>query len=168
MFLQQFRERSSGDNGRIGMKKNVKNRYLCEWMMSFMLGLCCTSVSTVQAYHIDLSFDSLFPMTWYQKGLESSVYVWQSLINVFEKSSDGALLSVDLLLSRLAFAQFCIKRMKQEGKPCIADDSAYFAGVLHKVKQLLALVAITSKTHDFVICADDMIRSMEKKLNEAQ
>lgn len=122
---------------------------------------------TIQAYRVNLSFDSLFPMTWYQKGLESSLCVWQALVNVFEKSSDGELLSFDLLLGRLAFAQFCINRMKQEGTPCIADNSAYFTAVLYKVKQLLALVVITPKTHDFVLCADDMIQSMQKKLNAA-
>jgi hypothetical protein len=126
--------------------------------------LCCTS-SAIKAYPVSLSFDSLFPKTWYQKGLESSMHVWQSLINVFEKSSDGASLSFDLLLGRLAFAQFCINRMSQEGTPCFADDSAYFVAVLNKMKQLLGLVVITSKTHDFVLCAEDMIQAMEKKLS---
>ena len=125
------------------------------WMM-----LCC--VSSLQAYQVNLSFDSLFPKTWYQKGLEASMYVWQSLMNVFEKNSDGATLSLDVLLGRLAFAQFCINRMHQER--LLADDSAYFSTVLERVKRLLALVTITSKTQDFVLCAEEMIQSMENKL----
>ena len=150
------------------MKKKLQNSHVYRLIMSVMLGLSCASVSTVQAYKVDLSFDSLFPMTWYQKGLESSLYVWHSLINVFEKDLDGSLLSVDLLLSRLAFAQFCINRMNQEGKPCIADDSAYFATVLYKVKQLLTMIVITPKNHDFVLCAEDMIQTMEQKLKQSK
>jgi hypothetical protein len=141
------------------MKKSLKIL-----LINGILILCCTS-SAINAYQVNISFDSLFPKTWYQKGLESSMHVWQTLINVFEKSSDGAVLSFDLLLGRLAFAQFCINRMGQEGAPCIADDSAYFVAVLNKTKQLLGLVVITPKTHDFVLCAEDMIQAMEKKLS---
>lgn len=127
------------------------------WMM-----LGC--ISSLQAYQVNLSFDSLFPKTWYQKGLEASMYVWQSLMNVFEKNSDGATLSLDILLGRLAFAQFCINRMHQE--QILADDSVYFSTVLDRVKRLLASVTITSKTQDFVLCAEEMIQSMEMKLQK--
>ena len=129
---------------------------------SFLMVFCVTSIKT---YQVNLSFDSLFPKTWYQKGLEASMHVWQSLATVFEKNSDGAMLSLDMLLGRLAFAQFCINRMHKEGVHCIADDSAYFSTVLDKVKRLLTLVTVTSKTEDFVSCAEDMIEEMERKLN---
>lgn len=128
---------------------------------SFLMIFCVTSNKT---YQVNLSFDSLFPKTWYQKGLEASMHVWQSLANVFDKNSDGAMLSLDMLLGRLAFAQFCITRMHKEGAQCIADDSAYFSVVLDRVKHLLALVAVTSKTEDFIACAEDMITEMETKL----
>ena len=131
------------------------------WAINVWMMLCC--VSSLQAYQVNLSFDSLFPKTWYQKGLEASMYVWQSLMNVFEKNSDGATLSLDILLGRLAFAQFCINRMHQER--LLADDTIYFSTVLDRVKRLLAMVTITSKTQDFVLCAEEMIETMEKKLN---
>jgi hypothetical protein len=131
-------------------------------LTSFLMIFCVTSIKT---YQVNLSFDSLFPKTWYQKGLEASTHVWQSLANVFEKNSDGAMLSLDMLLGRLAFAQFCITRMHKEGGHCIADDSAYFSTVLEKVKRLLALVTITSKTEDFIACAEDIIKEMESKLD---
>lgn len=127
----------------------------------FVMVFCVTSIKT---YQVNLSFDSLFPKTWYQKGLEASLHVWQSLANVFEKNSDGAMLSLDMLLGRLAFAKFCIARMHKEGGRCITDDSVYFATVLDKVKQLLTFVTITSKTEDFIACAEDMIQEMESKL----
>ena len=144
------------------MKKSLKN-----WIISFLIITCCTS-SIIKTYQINLSFDSLFPMTWYQKGLESSLFVWQTLVSIFDKSSDGALLSFDSLLARLAFAQFCINRMHQERMPCIADDNAYFVMVLNKVQNLLGTVAITSINHDLVLCAEDMIQAMRKQLSLAQ
>ena len=61
------------------MKKSLKILFI-----NGIFILCCTS-SAIKAYQVNLSFDSLFPKTWYQKGLESSMHVWQSLINVFEK-----------------------------------------------------------------------------------
>jgi hypothetical protein len=131
-------------------------------LMNLLMVLC---VSSIHSYQVNLSFDSLFPKTWYQKGLEASMHVWQSLITVFENKSDGATLSLDVLLGRLAFAQFCINRMQQEGEVCIADDRVYFSVVLDKVKQLLALVVVTSQTDDFIACAEDMIDAMEKKLS---
>jgi len=128
---------------------------------SFVMVFC---VAPVKTYQVNLSFDSLFPKTWYQKGLEASMHVWQSLVTVFEKNSDGATLSLDMLLGRLAFAQFCLNHMHKEGIQCLADDNAYFSVVLYKVKQLLALVTLTSKTEDFIACAEDMIEEMESKL----
>lgn len=144
------------------MEKSLKN-----WIISFLIIVCCTS-SIIKAYQINLSFDSLFPMTWYQKGLESSLFVWQTLVSIFDKSSDGALLSFDSLLARLAFAQFCINRMRQDNMPCIADDNAYFVMVLNKVQNLLGMVVVTPINHDLVICAEDMIQTMRKQLSLAQ
>lgn len=129
-----------------------------------VLTICCTSLTT-QAYQVNLSFDSLFPLTWYQKGLESSLSVWQTLVNISEKNEDAALLSFDLLLGRLAFAQFCINRMCQESAPCVADDKVYFSTVLCKVKQLLSVITLNAKTHDFIVCIDEMLESMQEKLS---
>jgi len=131
-------------------------------LMNLLMMLC---VSSLHSYQVNLSFDSLFPKTWYQKGLEASMQVWQSLITVFEHNSDGATLSLDLLLGRLAFAQFCINRMHQEGPACIADDCAYFSFVLDKIKQLVALIVITPQTDDYIACAEGLIGEMEKSFD---
>ena len=133
------------------------------WIIGILL---CYSSVTINAYQVDLSFDSLFPMTWYQKGLESSLSVWQILIDFFEKSSDGTALSFDSLLAKLTFAQFCINHMYQEGTPCAADDNAYFVMVLNKIQQLLRHVIITPKNHDFVLCADEMVGVMHQRLQK--
>jgi hypothetical protein len=130
-------------------------------MMIFLL-----YTAAINAQQMNISFDSLFPMTWYQKGLESSMYVWSLLLDVFEKKSDAASLSFDTLLSRLAFAQFCVNRMNQDRSLAAVQDTVYFARVLHKVKSLLDAVSISAQTHDFVLCADDLISQMQQNLKQ--
>ena len=103
-------------------------------------------------------------MTWYQKGLESSLYVWQSLIDNVNKTTDAASLSCDVLLGRLAFAQFCLNRMQQMNESAIDDDIAYFTMVVRKIDQLFSLIVVTPITEDFIACAQDLIISMEQKL----
>jgi hypothetical protein len=144
------------------MKESLK-----KWVMSFFVIVCCTS-SIIKTYQVNLSFDSFFPITWYQKGLESSLLVWQTLVNCFDTNSDRVLLSFDLLLARLAFAQFCINRMYQESTPCLSDDNAYFVKVLDKVQKLLGRVIITAINHDFVLCAEDMLQTMRQQLGSNQ
>ncbi len=141
---------------------NVKNRSISMWLLSFLVIFSPSSV--LLAHQITISFDSLFPVTWYQKGLESCLYVWQALSDVFIKNGDGELLSCDLLLGKLTRAQFCIQRMIQENIACLPEDNAYFVTVLNKVQDLLTMVVITQKTQDFVLCAGDMIASMQKQL----
>ncbi|HSC24818.1 MAG TPA: hypothetical protein VLB80_01205 [Candidatus Babeliales bacterium] len=144
------------------MKKKFKNFYIRLVTIGFFIILFTSSCT--KTYQMNFLFDYIFPMTWYQKGLESSMHVWQALANVFDSSSDELLLSFDSMLGRLAFTQFCINRMYQEDISCISGDKTYFIAVLDKVKQLLALVVITPKTQDFLLCADDMIQSMQKKI----
>ena len=145
------------------MKKKLNKNRVFRLIMGCVTFFCCRS-SMISAYQVNFSFDSLFPMTWYQKGLESSLQVWQALINVFEKSDDAATLSFDLLLGRLAFSQFCINRMHKENKSEISEDNVYFKNVLNKIQQLLAVVTITPKTEDFVECAEDMLQVMQQNL----
>jgi len=141
---------------------NVKNRSISMWILSFLVIFSPSSI--LLAHQITISFDSLFPVTWYQKGLESCLYVWQALSDVFIRNGDGELLSCDILLGRLVLAQFCIQRMTQENVACLPEDSAYLVSVLNKVQGLLAMILITQKTEDFVLCAGDMIASMQKQL----
>ena len=143
------------------MGNNVKNRSIRTLIISFLI---IFSPSYAQVHQTNLSFDSLFPATWYQKGLELSLSVWQTLANACDKNDDISL-SCDLLLGRLALAQFCINRMIQEGVMCLPEDSAYFVMVLNKVQGLIAMVAVGSKTQDFVMCAGDIIEVMQKLLS---
>jgi hypothetical protein len=139
------------------MRKYIKNGYL----NGLIFFLCSSSV--IYAFQINCSFNHLFPMTWYQKGLESSLYVWHTLSELFEKN-DGLALPYDLLLGKLVFTQFCVDSMIQEGVVCMPEDSAYFAMVLDKIQSLLALIIVTEKTYDFIACARSILCSIQKQL----
>jgi hypothetical protein len=139
------------------MKKYIKSRGL-----SFLVIFLCAS-SIIKAHQINLSFDSLFPMTWYQKGLESSLYAWQLLVEAC--GNNEVALPFDVLISRLALAQFSINRMLQEKVACAPEDITYLVAVLSKVQSLVATIVVTHQTQDFVDCATDMIGSMQQQLS---
>jgi len=123
-----------------------------------LLGITFTKTNS-----LTLSFDSLFPLTWYQKGLESSLHIWQTLATMVENNDDKQMISYDIL-GRLTFIYFCVNRMQQENRSYIADDIMYLLAVLEKIQQLLKLMIPTSLTHDFLACADEIIVSMCEKL----
>src|SRR5205809_7176685 len=93
-----------------------------------VLFLCASCIS--QSYQLTTSFDSLFPMTWYQKGLEASLSVWQKLIHCAENNIDPQL-SNNELLGLLTRTLFYIDRMKQESVVCMAEDKDYFVQVMN-------------------------------------
>ena len=119
--------------------------------------LCVTGI--IQTH--PLSFDSLFPLSWYQKGLESSLYVWQTLTTMPQDSSHTKILYETL--GRLTFVQFCVNRMHQENERYVAEDIDYLLAVLYKIQQLLALIDI-SLTPDLLLCIDSMINAIQDKL----
>lgn len=153
------------------MKKYVQNRCFNGGLISFLIIIFCSSFITkpsmrLNASPLNLSFDSLFPVRWYQKGLESSLSVWQTLTQVFEKNGDVSSVPCNALLGKLSYARFCINHMIHEEVVCIPEDSAYFVMILHKIQDLLAIVVVNEKTHDFVLCASEMIVEMQKQLSE--
>jgi len=137
------------------MKKYIKNGYL-----NFLIFFLHTP-SVNNAHQVNCSFDHLFPMTWYQKGLESSLYVWHTLSELFQKN-DAVVLPCDLLLGKLAFAQFCVTCMVQEHVTCMPEDSAYFLMVLEKIQNLLSHIVVSEKTEDFIACARNIIQSIQQ------
>lgn len=142
------------------MKKIVKNGYLTWVLLNFII-LC--SVSTSQSYQSIVTFDSLFPAAWYQKGLETSLSVWQVLVQVFEKN-DGAEIPFYELLGKLVFAQFCINWMAKEGVVCLPEDSAYLSFVLNKVKGLVDMIVVGDENNDVILCIHDVITGIQKQM----
>jgi hypothetical protein len=145
------------------MKKVIKEYRI--WLMVSCLITLITSSSLSNPNQVAFSFDILFPMGWYQKGLEASLSVWYMVEDFLTAGIDVQLSSSEIVLGRLAFAQFCISRMVQEGDARVSGDTAYFGMVLGRLKELLLCINETTQTKDFVMCADGMIAEMINKLS---
>jgi len=140
--------------------KKILMQYIC--VIFLMIGL---SVSwRVNAALVDLNFDVLYPVSWYQKGLISIISVWHMIAQVVEGDSEQ--LPLDVMLSTLAFGQFCIERIHTQGQ-CIRnnEDIMYGIMVVHKIQSLLAMVEIVSTMRDRADCILDILEKIEKKFN---
>lgn len=102
-------------------------------------------------------------MTWYQKGLEASLLIWQKLIHYVENNIDPQLSSNELL-GLLARTLFCIDRMKQDGVICMAEDKDYFVYVVNNIKNLIGAIVITSENEDFILCAQGMVLNIHQQI----
>jgi len=142
------------------MKKIVKNGY-CKWVLFSFIILC--SVSTSQSYQSIVTFDSIFPVTWYQKCLEASLSVWQAFAQAFEKN-DGSEIQFYELLGKLVFAQFCINSMVKEGVVCLPEDSVYLGVVLGKVKKLVEMIVVDDENNDVILCIHDVILNIQQQV----
>ena len=116
----------------------------------------------MHAAMVDFNFDALFPVTWYQKGLASTINVWHMIVQVLE--AHNGQLPLDVILGKLAFGQFCIERMHKEEKTC-AEDSAYFIMIVSKIQSLLAAVVVTPVMRDRADCLIDMLVTIQKTLD---
>ena len=127
--------------------------------------LLCLS-STILADTINLSFDSLFPATWYQKALTFSLLVWQQLVDLMAHNNSAAQIPFDEIAGRLACAQFCLNRMVHSAVVVMDEDRGYMEAVLIKIKELVDMIVVTKKNEDFIGCIQDLIATTQKWLHK--
>jgi len=132
------------------MEKALKKRIKKVWML-----LCLSS--TILADTSNLSFDSLFPVTWYQKALTFSLLIWQQLADLMADNNSAAQIPFDEIAGRLACAQFCLNRMTQNAVVVLDEDRSYMQMVLRKVKELVDIIVVTKKNEDFIECIQEMV-----------
>jgi hypothetical protein len=134
------------------------------------IAACIMSVCVsrgISADQISLNFNSLFPATWYQKGLESTVKVWHTIARSLENGSSAdrkALLLDDVLVGRLAFGQFCVECMRNQDQQPLDEDVAYFVAVINKIKSLLTMMLVVPIQQDRMYCVATMLEKMQKIL----
>jgi hypothetical protein len=122
----------------------------------------------IQAGQAVLNFDSLFPKTWYQKGLESTIKVWHIITHVLENEgvqgvAKQQLLSDDALLGSIAFGQFCIECMHNQEQP-LYEDFIYFVSVVDKIQLLLPMIVVAPGLKDHIDCMTSMVKKMYHSL----
>jgi|SRR4030095_66163 len=140
--------------------KKIVLQYLCGSFL--MIGLCMPW--RIDAELIELNFDTLFPVSWYQKGLVSIIRVWHIIAQVVETRNEQ--LPLDLMLGTLAFGQFCIERIHTHDR-CVSnnEDIMYGIMVVHKIQSLLAMVNVAPAMRDRADCIVDMLVKIEKNFN---
>jgi len=140
--------------------KKILMRYIC--VVFLMIGLSASW--RVNAELVDLNFDVLYPVSWYQKGLISIISVWHMIAQVVEGHSEQ--LSCDVMLGKLVFGQFCIEHIHTQDQ-CVSnnEDIMYGIMIVHKIQSLLAMVEITSTMRDRADCMVDILEKIEKKFN---
>ncbi len=99
-------------------------------------------VSVIPLYtkQVPLSFDSLFPSTWFKKALDSCMQAWDDMQLFQERgqhiNQDDHQLLLDATVGRLVYAHFCLEHMVKIKHKVIADDIAYLIQVVEHIQQV--------------------------------
>lgn len=146
----------------IGQKKLLHGLKISFFMIAILFSY------GIQAGQAIFNFDSLFPKTWYQKGLESTIKVWSVIAHVLEVEgvqgvAKQQMLSDDGLLGSLAFGQFCIRCMRNQEQP-LEGDLDFFVSVVDKIQLLLPMIGVTPGLKDRIDCMISMIKKMHTAL----
>jgi hypothetical protein len=132
------------------MKKNLeKNRvFILKTTLVFLFFSSFISSSCITT---PLSFDSLYPKTWYQKTLDSCICIWQILENLDTNNKQDKMLMCDIMLGKLIFAQCCMEKMREEDNRILLKDYDYLFYVREKIKDLLKRMVVTEDIKDIIL-----------------
>jgi len=84
-----------------------------------------------------LSFDSLFPSSWFKKALDSCMKVWNDM-QVFQGQGQNIIqdhiLFFDAIVGRLVYAHFCLERMVKDKNNVATDDILYLIELVERIQ----------------------------------
>ncbi len=121
----------------------------------------------VYAERMSLSFDVLFPSSWYEKALYSSMHVWGNLqdlqtMNPYQLHPEQHGVLLDAMLGRMVFAQFCLEHvMQDESSVVFSDDVVYLKNIMDKIEQTVS----SKDSDDRMACFKYMVGKIKKSLN---
>lgn len=138
----------------------LEQHRMCQ--LSFVIGL----LSCFSAQGQTVSFHGLFPMTWYEKGLNATVSVWHKIgAFIDEKNDDVSHESFDAILGRFVFAYFCLENMFQQKQTVIDEDILYLVKILHSIEERLIKDSTDIASHDRLLCLSRMVEHTKKLLH---
>jgi hypothetical protein len=112
-----------------------------------------------------LSFNSLFPATWYEKGLNATIFVWHKVSSAIDEKADDYNREIfDIILGRFAFAHFCLEKMYQNKQCVIDEDIMHLATLLHKLENQLVMNAVSPNNQERLACLARMVARMKQSL----
>lgn len=132
--------------------------------LNYLFALCSMIIS-LNMYGATLSFNSLFPATWYEKGLNATIFVWHKMCSIIdEKAENQNMETFDIILGRFAFAHFCLEKMYQNKQCVIDEDIMHLATLLHKLENQLIVHVVNSHNQERLACLARMVARMKKSL----
>jgi len=110
-------------------------------------------------------FNVLFPETWYEKGLNSTIFVWHTVCSILDyKPLEQPLELFDIMLGKCAFAHYCFEMMYQCKQSIIHEDIEYLETLLHKLQKQLERYPIKGVRYERIVCLIKMITLMKELL----
>lgn len=111
------------------------------------------------------SLHRLCPATWYEKGLNATIVVWNTLCVVLDEGErNPSLEEFDTVLGRFAFAHFCLEKMYQHKQCLLDEDIAYFARLLYQLEKKLIAMSCEPALQDRLECLVGMVKVMKRSL----
>ena len=111
---------------------------------------------------ITLSFDNLFPLTWYEKSVNALTYAWQAIDFYDVQKNDSSrekMMILDILISRCTVACFCIKKMSEHKQNIMHTDYIYLLSLMHSLQEKIALFLAESDEDEYSACLKHIIHT---------
>jgi len=139
------------------MKNNYKN-YIKNFVIFFCINFFYGSFCLSSQEH---SFDILFPKTWYEKGYNALSSTWYVVYDDIgcEKFYDHSA-CFEILIGRLAFAYFCIKKIQKRDSLMREEDIIYLQVLVQDLKKTFSAALST----EYVQCCTAILDKMENVL----
>jgi hypothetical protein len=137
----------------------MKQRQLF-WKIIFL----CLIISQ-KNYSATLSFDTLFPMTWYEKGLNATVFVLNKIRLFCEQEQCAEELFFDVILGKCLFAYFCFEKMSHSKKPLIEEDITYVTFLVNTLENYVTHIEYNHEYEGHKQCLENIIIQMKDHLH---
>lgn len=132
------------------------------FFLIFFFSTCVTKPQEIQ-----LSFDSLFPLSFFEQALRATMQVWHILKDENFTSNQQCTTMYDQMLGQLTSAHFCLKQMYSTNQAVHGEDMRYLHALLQEVKHGI-MAHETDLPDQRVVCMVSVIEKMQRILTQAQ
>lgn len=144
------------------MKSRMLNKKV---VVGVMTGFLASMILGWDQVTEDVSFETLFPQTWYAKALTAVTHVWADLdVLATERDPHTQLWVIDSSMGRMAFCAYALTHL-HEGQPAVVtdDELGYLNRALKSVEMRSAELK-DIKDQDRVHCLQRMISGVKKRV----
>ena len=116
-------------------------------------------------YSVTLSFDTLFPMTWYEKGVNATIFVLNKMRLFYGQEQCDEESFFDVILGKCLFAYFCFAKMSHSKKPLIEEDITYVTFLVDTLENYVKHIEYNHEYKDHKQCLESIIIHMKDHLH---